>query len=197
MRKPAGPSGNSSRRPAATAPSRSRPASTSSPPPTHSPTTYAKPSTPSTTPADLRTNLSQLRSHGADPGFAGTDSLALTGSRRSQRKPAIALARSPSDARSTASNAPHYRPARRDGGDSLAGQRTASYRTAREPVSAQSRAWAGDGNRAVPQPTAPARSRCNREPGPVPGEGHQRWPSPVSRCCRRPRARSMSRWWRP
>jgi hypothetical protein len=58
----AGPSGNSSRRPAATAPSRSRPASTSSPPPTHSPTTYAKPSTPSTTPAGLRTNLSQLRS---------------------------------------------------------------------------------------------------------------------------------------
>ena len=58
---PAGRSGSSSRPPAATARSRSRPASTPSPPPTPSPTTSAKPSTPSTSPADLRTKLSQLR----------------------------------------------------------------------------------------------------------------------------------------
>jgi len=51
----------SSRPHAATARSRSKPDSTSSPPPTRSPTTYARHSTPSATPADLRTQLSQLR----------------------------------------------------------------------------------------------------------------------------------------
>jgi hypothetical protein len=47
--------------PAATARSRSRPDSTPSPPPSPSPTTFARLPTPSTTPADLRTKLRQLR----------------------------------------------------------------------------------------------------------------------------------------
>jgi hypothetical protein len=46
-------------------------------------------------------------------------------------------------------------------------------------VSAQSWAWAGDGHRAVPQPMAPARSPCNREPGPACPRG--RPPEVISR----------------
>jgi len=58
----AGPSGNSSRRPADIAPSRSRPDSRPSPPPTRYPTNSAKPSKPSLVAAEVRTSLSQLGS---------------------------------------------------------------------------------------------------------------------------------------
>jgi hypothetical protein len=58
---------NSSRPPAAAAPSRSRPDGRPSPLPTPSPLTCAKPSAPSTAPADLRTRTAQLRTASISP----------------------------------------------------------------------------------------------------------------------------------
>jgi hypothetical protein len=58
---------NSSRPPAAAAPSRSRPDGRPSPLPTPSPPTCAKPSAPLTAPADLRTRTAQLRTASISP----------------------------------------------------------------------------------------------------------------------------------